>query len=53
MAGADDLEAAWAEVHAATPPGCYVGHPSQRHDKSWAVYAFDHLREGGHRPQEP
>jgi hypothetical protein len=38
----DDLEAAWAAVHDATPGGWYVGRPSyhdERHE--WAMYAFD------------
>lgn len=32
---------AWAELHAATPPGWYVGRPGQRHGGQWAIYAFD------------
>jgi hypothetical protein len=39
---ADDLEAAWGEVHDATPPDWYVGRPSyhdERHE--WTMYAFD------------
>ena len=39
----DELEAAWAEVHAALDrlPGWYVGRPGQRHGGQWAMYAFD------------
>ena len=38
----DDLTAAWAEVHDATPAGWYVGQPSN-HDAGheWVQYAFD------------
>jgi len=35
------LEDAWDELHAATPPGWYVGTPSQRHGGQWEQYAFD------------
>lgn len=39
-----DLEAAWAALDAATPPGWYVGRPS-KHDEmagsQWEQYAFD------------
>ena len=37
-----DLEAAWAAVHDATPPGWHVGRPSyhdERHE--WTQYDFD------------
>ena len=38
----DDLEAAWAAVHDATPTGWYVGQPSYHDDRhQWAMYAFD------------
>lgn len=37
----DDLGDAWDELHAATPPGWYVGQPAQRHGGQWAIYAFD------------
>lgn len=37
----DDLEDAWAALHAATPLGWYVGRPGQRHGGQWAMYAFD------------
>ena len=39
---ADDLDAAWAVIHDATPTGWYVGQPSyhdERHE--WTQYAFD------------
>ena len=37
-----DLEAAWEAVHAATPPGWYVGQQSYQHERSqWIQYAFD------------
>jgi hypothetical protein len=39
---ADDLEAAWAAVHDATPADWYVGRPSyhdERHE--WVIYGFD------------
>ena len=38
----DELEAAWAAVHDATPTGWHVGRPSyhdERHE--WTQYAFD------------
>jgi len=37
----DTLEAAWDELHSATPAGWFVGRPSQRHGGQWAMYAFD------------
>lgn len=43
----EDRPDARAELHAATPPGWYVGRPSQRHGGSWAMYAFDQ-REKAH-----
>jgi len=36
-----DLAAAWDELHAATPPGWFVGRPGQRHGGQWEQYAFD------------
>jgi hypothetical protein len=36
-----DLEAAWDELHAATPADWYVGRPGQRHGGQWAMYAYD------------
>ena len=36
-----ELQAAWNEVHLATPPNWTVGLPSQRHGGSWEMYAFD------------
>jgi len=36
-----DLEDTWAELHAATPPGWFVGRSGQRHGGQWAMYAFD------------
>ena len=38
----DDLGAAWAAIHDATPAGSFVGRPSyhdERHE--WTQYAFD------------
>lgn len=37
----ETLEGAWDALHAATPPGWYVGRPGQRHGGQWAIYAFD------------
>ena len=37
----DERKAAWAALHAATPPGWCVGRPAQRHGGQWAMYAFD------------
>jgi hypothetical protein len=37
----EDVEAAWAELHAATPAGWFVGCPGPRHGGQWAIYAFD------------
>jgi hypothetical protein len=38
----DDLEAAWAAVHEATPPGWYVGRPSYHPERQeWVTFAFD------------
>jgi len=36
-----DLEDAWDELHAATPPNWFVGRPGQRHGGQWEQYAFD------------
>lgn len=36
-----ELQAAWNELHDATPPNWQVGLPSQRHGGSWEMYAFD------------
>lgn len=38
---ASDLEQAWPDLHAATPPGWCVGRPGQRHGGQWAINAFD------------
>jgi hypothetical protein len=39
---ADELEAAWAAVHDAMPPGWFVGRPSYHDDRhEWAQYAFN------------
>ena len=45
---------AWEAVHDATPPGWYVGRPSQRHGGSWAMYAFDRTEKAhiGRRSRE-
>jgi hypothetical protein len=38
---ANDREAAWDELHAATPPGWYVGRPTYRvEQRQWALYAW-------------
>ena len=37
-----DLEAAWAALDAATPPGWWVGRPSLHEERDeWQMYAFD------------
>jgi hypothetical protein len=38
----EDVAAAWATLHAATPPGWFVGRPvyEERRDQ-WSIYAFD------------
>jgi hypothetical protein len=37
-----DLEDAWDALHAATPPGWYVGRPSFHPERNeWLLYAFD------------
>lgn len=44
MALADEgltIAEAWELLHAATPPGWFVGRPGQRHGGQWAIYAFD------------
>lgn len=33
------LEDAWADLHAATPLGWFVGRPGQRRGGQWAMYA--------------
>ncbi len=39
---ASDLEAAWDAVHAALPPGWYVGRPSYHDERDERLlYAFD------------
>lgn len=50
----DELEVAWVEVHAATPPGWFVGRPGQRHGGQWAMYAFDQTEKAyiGKRSRE-
>jgi hypothetical protein len=51
-----DLEAAWTDVHDATPPGWYVGRPSYRDAlKAWEQYAYmpaESRRGVGHRAHE-
>jgi hypothetical protein len=38
----DELERAWAAVHAATPEGWYVGRPSEHPERrEWVMFAFD------------
>jgi hypothetical protein len=38
----DTLEAAWAELHDATPPGWHVGRPAfDERGNRWTLYAFD------------
>ena len=33
---------AWAKLHAATPPGWWVGRPSYHNERrQWVMYAFD------------
>jgi hypothetical protein len=46
----DDLEAAWAELHAATPPGWFVGRPRQRYGGQWEQYTFDQSEKAHNRP---
>jgi hypothetical protein len=42
VARTDELEDAWAAVHAATPDGWYVGRPSEHPERrEWVMYAFD------------
>lgn len=37
-----ELEEAWADLHAATPPGWQVGRPSEHPERvEWLMYAFD------------
>ena len=47
----DELEAAWAAVHDATPAGWYVGRPSyhdERHE--WVIYGFDQRERAVNAP---
>ena len=50
------IEAAWLEVHAALPPGWFVGHPAfeSRRAVPWSMYAFDTTEKPkiGHRSRE-
>ena len=48
------LHDAWDELHAATPPGWFVGRPGQRHGGQWAMYAFDQTEKAhvGRRSRE-
>jgi len=49
------LEKAWDEVHAALPPGWWVGSPSFHVERNeWAHYAFDTSErvKAGHRSRE-
>jgi len=48
------LAEAWAELHAATPPGWYVGRPGPRHGGTWTMYAFDQTEKAqlGRRSRE-
>ena len=39
--GADTLDDAWADLHASTPKGWFVGRPGQRHGGQWEMYGFD------------
>ena len=40
--GAVTLEEAWEQLHAATPPGWYVGRQSEHPEPGeWVMYAFD------------
>jgi hypothetical protein len=52
----DDLEAAWAELHDATPPNWFVGQPAfnEYRDPPWEQYAFDTSERPkiGHRGRE-
>jgi|AntDryMetagUQ889_1029465.scaffolds.fasta_scaffold47606_1 hypothetical protein len=42
MTAMDDREAAWDELHAAKPPGWWVGRPSHHTERNeWVMYAFD------------
>ena len=37
-----DRERAWDELHAATPPGWFVGRPSHHPEREkWIMYAYD------------
>lgn len=50
----ETLESAWDTLHAATPPGWFVGRPGQRHGGQWAMYAFDTTEQAhtGRRSRE-
>lgn len=38
----EERHAAWHELHAATPPGWYVGRPMYHDERrEWQIYAFD------------
>ena len=38
----DELQAAWADVHEATPEGWYVGRTSEHPERrEWVMFAFD------------
>ena len=51
-----ELAAAWDEIHAATPPGWYVGRPAFDGYRAvpWSQYAFDTTEQpkAGHRSRE-
>jgi hypothetical protein len=49
-----DIHDAWEQVHAAKPPGWFVGRPDRRHGGTWAIYAFDQTEKAhiGRRSRE-
>ncbi len=49
-----ELAQAWAELHASTPPGWWVGSPGPRHGGTWTMYAFDQTEKAhiGRRRRE-
>jgi|SRR5687768_7997484 len=50
----DEREQAWDELHAATPPGWYVGRPSYHNERNeWLLYAFDPVRAGRGGAEKP